>query len=216
MTDRQKKISTLIGLAEMYGDHLTETRINAYLKVLEDLSPEDVELAAKQILQNPQIIRFPLPAIFLEQVRPTLSAEQAANELLARAISAIGIYGYYDCHGARQYLGEAAWRAMPGDEGWRDFCLAGDPERQTSTTTARAQLRDRMAANLRMQSPGGRVALPAPGNAPFRVFVPHTTSQDEKRVEDLKKQLSGEITKALPSRDSIQSLKILLDTEKPN
>lgn len=168
MSENLKAVKKLIvGLAEMYGEPLTETRMAIYAAALSDLSAEEVQYAVTEFARDPNQTRFPLPAMLREKIHPTLTVENAANELVGRAIQAVARFGYVDPTGAREYLGEIVWRALPDENGWRDFCCSEIPQ-----GIARAQLRERIAAVLRRENSNGRVALPPPHEVPLRISVP--------------------------------------------
>lgn len=188
-----KKI--LIGHMQVWGETFTAERLVIYSRVLSQFTAEQVEAAFKLILQDPKQLRFPLPAQILEKIRPTLSCEDAAQELLARCIGAVSRFGYYDADGARQYLGEDVWRALPGDQGWQEFCSSGDEDvGGLPIGVARAQLRDRISSQLRHKNPTGRLLLSPPGDVPQRTFIPFAGSkEDQERDRQLKllKNLDG-------------------------
>lgn len=150
----------IIGLAEVFGISLTENRLKLYAEILADLPLVDIESAIKSLLTDASVRFFPLPSAIRERAERKVSVEIATQELLANAIRAVGLYGYNDPDGAREYLGPTVWAALPGPSGWQEFCFAGDPDGGVSVTTARAQLRERIAAGLRRAHPEGRVLLP--------------------------------------------------------
>lgn len=167
MSDNAKAIKRLIlGLAEMYGEQFTELRLGIYAGALQDLTPAQVEYAVSEIAKDPSLTRFPLPAIIREKIIPTLTLENAANELVGRALEAVARFGYVDPIGAKEYLGEIAWRALPNENGWQDFCCSEIPQ-----GIARAQLRERIVSVLRRENPNGRVALPPAKDVALRISI---------------------------------------------
>lgn len=161
---RLKKL--LIVAAEYYQQHLTQSVLEIYVKMLSTVPVDAVEIALESIMKDPQRLRLPTAAVILEQIIPTQTCEQAAHELVTRTIEAIHRYGHYQVEDARIFLGEVVWSALPGAVGWEEFLEA------TNVTAARAQLRDRITTKLRQQFPNGRVTLSPPGKPEFRTLVP--------------------------------------------
>lgn len=183
MSDNAKAIKRLIlGLAEMYGEQFTELRLGIYASALADLTPEEVERAVTEISRDPNQTRFPLPAHIREKVQPTSTIEDAANLLLDRAVQAVARFGYVDPGGAKDYLGEIGWRAIGSENGWADLCTAEIPQ-----GTLRAQLRGRISAGLRRESPSGRIRLPSIAEAPLRLAVPWPGDEQRQQAMEIAK-----------------------------
>lgn len=158
MTDEQAIKRTIIGLAEAFGVALSEFRLKLYAEALACMSASEVEAAIRLILKDPELKFFPLPAVILEKVRPTLSIDTATQELLQRCISAVSQFGYMSAKQAHEYVGDIAWEALGGQSGWTQFCCAGDFESGGSEIgTARAQLRGVLKAKLTQKFPEGRI-----------------------------------------------------------
>lgn len=153
----------IIGLAELYGEALTPSRLELYYELLKGYFPDDVEKAINAIARDPAVTRFPLPAVIIERLQTGfMRPEVAAQEALVRILRAVSLFGRYDPAGARKYLGDPIWGALPGERGWEEFCNSGDPKFDLSITTARAQLRDRLVARFKIDAKQtGLVSLPA-------------------------------------------------------
>jgi hypothetical protein len=169
--DNLKRIKKLlIGMAEYYGEAMNETRLQVCSSVLAEQSAEDVERVIGELMRDPTITRFPLPALILERIAPKLSIDQAAQELLARVLDAVSGFGYAQGSKAAEHLGPLAWRAVGGFTGWENFCAS-------ASGVDKAQLRERLKGLLAQEYPNGRVELP-PANsqkvlvAPERLELP--------------------------------------------
>jgi len=152
---------------------LTPEIVGLYDKNLSDLGYEKLNDALDEILVS-RNSRDPFPSIreIRDKFEPTLTVEQGAQDLITRAIEAVSMYGYNNPEDAKIYLGEIAWRSLPGESGWKEFCMAGDVESGgLPIATARAQLRDRLQMNLKRNFPSGKLSLPAPTIPPFRTLI---------------------------------------------
>lgn len=197
--ERLKKL--LVGMAEIYGVQLTVSRLTGYAELLADLPYADVERAMKALMQDPSVRFLPLPAQIREKALGGLPVAAAAQELLTRAIEAVGLYGLSKADAARAYLGELVWGALPSYSGWIEWCWAGDPT-GVDLTTARAQLRERILSRLRSENPSGVVALPPPGKPTEednRKYFEH--DREGQRLEALRDQAAGIIATPLPVED---------------
>lgn len=142
----------VLGLAAFYrDDRMNDAILEMYYQVLKDLTAEEMERAVKACISNADIKFMPLPAVLCEAVRPTLSIDDAAQELLGRTMDAVGKFGWCDPNGAEKFLGPIAWSALGQASGWTRFCEHDNPG------TARAQLRDVLKSKLRQANPEGRV-----------------------------------------------------------
>lgn len=153
MTNKQRIQHVLIGMAEYYGEPMTAERLAMSYHVLEDLDAEDVARVAKEIMCDPNIKRFPVPATIRGRILPSVSVDVAAQDLLTRAISAVAMFGHHQPDAARQYLGEIVWSCLPGLAGWEEWCASPD------FGILRAQLRERLKSELAYAAPSG--LLPA-------------------------------------------------------
>lgn len=168
MTERQKIQQAILVLAETQGKALSVAALKLFTDALGDVTAKQVEGAIVQHLRGPNGRFFPSPGDLLTFIHKYQTVQQAANECMSRVLTAVSQFGYVDPEGARTYLGEEVWAALPGHIGWRDFCLSGD---QISQATARAQLRDRIAAHLQRSNPSGQVSLPPPGKVELKTLI---------------------------------------------
>lgn len=170
----------ILGLAEIFGVELTEIRLRLYAEILGDLPIADVNAAIKCILADPSVKFFPLPAVIRQRAEEKTTIADATQELLSRALTAVVRFGYPDPAGARAYVGPHVWEALPGASGWDEFCRAGDDG--GGVTTARAQLRERIATSLRRAYPTGQLTLSPPENNSGHAIeaAPATTQRLER------------------------------------
>lgn len=184
---------SIIGLAEVFGTTLSESRLNAYAELLCEFPIAEVERGIKLLLCNPEVKFFPLPAVIRDAVERKMGVPDATQELLSRAISAVTRFGWSDPEGAKVFVGPIVWGALPGVTGWEEFCRAGD-EGALPIMAARAQLRDRIAGRLRMEAPTGRVSLMPPGNPSTRtvIYLPGPAADDMR--EQLPPRISNLLT----------------------
>lgn len=168
MTERQKIQQAIIVLAETQGKTLSPAALKLFTDALGDVTAKQVEGAILQHMRGPNGRFWPCPGDLLSHIHRYQSVPQAANECMGRVIEAVSRFGYVDPDGARQFLGEEIWTALPGHIGWRDFCMSGD---QISQATARAQLRERIAAQLQKSNPSGQVSLPPPGKVELKTLI---------------------------------------------
>lgn len=173
----------IIGLAEIFGTTLTESRLNAYAELLCEFPNSEVEKGIKSLLCNPEIKFFPLPSVIRDAVERKTGIVDATQELLSRAITAVGKFGWSDPEGAKVFVGPIVWGALPGVTGWEEFCRAGD-EGAMPIMAARAQLRDRIAGRLRIEAPTGRITLAPPGNPGPRevIYLPGPAATDALKM----------------------------------
>jgi hypothetical protein len=185
-----RKKKQLVVLAEVFGTKLSDQRILLYCEALKDLSDEDVEKAIAMLLRDATVKFFPLPSQLREYVTPTLSIDDAGQELISRLNDVFARFGYVDPEGARAYLGELVWEAMGGQPGYLELCMG----KTAQMPTIKAQIREVVKAKLRIKNPGGRIApsevakIPPPRN-----FIPMLTNP-EQEVEDLKLKRSENLT----------------------
>lgn len=164
MTAEQGFFVRLARLAKLCRFDLDEDAAGFYDGALSDLGYEKLNEALDQILLNRgSKDAFPSVREIRDIFSPSTTIDSAAQELLSRAIEASGIYGVYDTESVHKFLGDIAWKALPGKRGWEEFCMAGDTELGgIPVATCRAQLRDRLKALLQRENPTGRVCLPPP------------------------------------------------------
>lgn len=199
--DQQRIHKSVLVLSQFLNKSMSPDMVRMFCSAIGDISAEDLDRAIAQHLRGPNGRFFPSPGDLLAILNPTHTLQEAANECLGRIVTAVAKFGYNDPAGAREYLGELVWSALPGGVGWREFCMSGDPSSGQPVTTARAQLRDRLTAKLRVAFPTGAVCLPPPKEPEFKVFIPAQdeppTLEEESRVrllEQARLLASGEAT----------------------
>ncbi len=111
-----------MGLAEFYGEHLTDQRLRLYAMALEDTPLETIERVAKEIMRDPKVTRFPLPAVILERIRPASNPEHDALEAASRIVEAISKFGYCNPSAAEKFIGPLGWQVVRGEGGWEALC----------------------------------------------------------------------------------------------
>lgn len=163
MNFQQRFYTVFAALANMCGANLTKDMVAMYEESLSDLGFEKISTALTKIMNTRRAQdRFPSIRDIRDLCEPDkVSIDVAAQEALNLAISAVARFGYYDPEGAEKYLGPEVWAALPGRNGWKEFCVAGD-ERMGGLpiAVARSQLRDRIKAKLSIANPDGRVSIP--------------------------------------------------------
>lgn len=180
MTKRQEFLTKLSALAEMCGATLTPDIVGLYDQNLLSLGYEKLTEALNSLIINRKAQdRFPSIRDIRDLCEPGIhTIESASQELLQRTMEAVTRFGSYDPEGARAYMGEEAWAALPGYRGWEEYCMAGDTDLGgLPIAVARSQLRDRIKSRVTFAHPTGRVQLPPAGKVPFRAFVPHPQEQ---------------------------------------
>lgn len=150
MNEGERKRKLIVGLAELYGEAMTVTRLGIYAQVLDRLSADKLEQAILVLAQNPTVTRLPLPAAILEAAEPTMTVDDAAQSLLLRSIEAVRKCGPYQREAARKFVGDFVWETLE-NFGWEQFCMEGN------SIGARAQLRDAFRGRLKNTFPTGRV-----------------------------------------------------------
>lgn len=180
MTERQKIQQAILVLAETMGKQLSPAALKLFTDALGAVTAKQVEESILQHMRGPNGRFWPSPGDLLTHIHRYQSVPQAANECVSRVLEAVSRFGYVDPKGAREFLGEAVWSALPGEIGWRDFCTSGE---HVSQSTARAQLRDRIAAQLQKEFPTGQVALPPPGKPLFQTLLIESQPLDAPPTE---------------------------------
>jgi hypothetical protein len=140
--------------ANFYNEPMLPERVNVFASVMAEFEAADVERAMKILMANPDITRMPLPAKVMQEIRPTLSTADAAQQLLLKVQEAVNLFGYYQPAKAREHIGELCWKALNGQWGWEEFCSV----KEGDVGTARAQLRERLKSLLASEAPGGRLS----------------------------------------------------------
>lgn len=141
----------IVSLANFYGYVLTDVQVELHAKVLEGTNIEDLKYAVAEIMADPNIKFYPLPAVILSKANPKSDPKMAATDLAKKIISALVKRGYtwtdtyhYDGHASFQAavtfeLGEIAWGVIQRRGGWQ---RVHDEFYEGSESTFTAQLRD--------------------------------------------------------------------------
>lgn len=120
------KAQLLILLAEIYGEKLTESRVNGYLLALKDLTIEDMKRAYDVLLKDPKQTRFPLPAQIRQAAGTGMSDQDEAAHRLGLILEAVRRFGYSNTAMAMGYLGVELWLDVERIGGWQNICCSGD------------------------------------------------------------------------------------------
>ena len=164
-----KKLSEmLIVMAEIYGEEITEARLNAYKKVLGDLNPLELEKAFESIMNNPWIKKIPLPAEIKFAARPQLKAKDEAIRRLSLIKEAIRKHGFYNPQEGRKFLGEIVWGDVCRMGGWRHLCESPDANLRDSIIYA--QTRDGLTSSVQAERDGINYEAPALPGAKNKVL----------------------------------------------
>ena len=150
------KAEVLIGMAEVFGETLTDTRLKAYLKVLRQVTVEELKRAGELILVDETLRRFPLPAQILAVCHPALSPEEESKEVAGRIIAAVPKYGYSNQEEAKAYIGDLGWEVVKMQGGWAEMCRN---MRNHMIPTLQAQYRE-LALTLRKKAIIGNLDRP--------------------------------------------------------
>lgn len=186
-TETQLK-TLIVDLADYYGHALTPNQVRIHAKVLEGLEIEDLKRAVMEIMADPNIKFYPLPAVVRAKAKPQVDDRLVAMDLAKAIVARIIRRGYtwptmfqYDGHKSFKDaviadLGELAWNLIERRGGWlrvHDEFFASDE------VTFTAQLRDHIHAVMQMAKAGNlteKPALPAP-------VRPNIRAQDQAPVQ---------------------------------
>ena len=120
MTPQHKKI--IIGLAEYYGEEMTESRLQIYAKAIGHLDLEDIQAAATDITRDASIKRLPLAGEIIERIKPRITREDEAKDAASRIFAAIRKFGWSNRESARAFIGELGWAVVERQGGWSHVC----------------------------------------------------------------------------------------------
>lgn len=179
------KTEILIGMAEVFGETLTDTRLRAYLKVLKQVTAEDLKRAGESILVDETLRRFPLPAQILAVCNPVLSPEEEAKEVAGRIIASVTKFGYSNQAEAREYIGNLGWEVVKMQGGWAELCRN---MRNHMIPTLQAQYRE-LAITLRKKAIIGNLDTPP--------SLPESRQRPQL-------QSAGDILKKLPTMKDLE------------
>lgn len=139
MNDAQEIKKLIIGLAELYNEQLSANRLVLYAQVLSQFTVAQVQKAVNEIIHDKTVMRFPLPAIIADKIRPSENIDAEANEAANRILQAISKHGWNHATEARSFIGELGWLVVERQGGWENLCAAVMPEQHG---TLKAQWRD--------------------------------------------------------------------------
>jgi hypothetical protein len=127
MTQQERDImgSELTRLAFIYGYELPKERISIFINVLIDFVPASLNEYLKAFTkysEDPKNRFFPNPAQIRQYIKPKLSPDALANESANKIRMAITKYGWPDPNGAKEFMGDLAWRVVERTGGWRYIC----------------------------------------------------------------------------------------------
>lgn len=171
----------IVILAEIYGEDMTETRLDAYLKIIDHLTIKDCERAFIVITKNPDIKRMPLPAQILEAARPKLNSREEAIRRLAKIKEAIRKFGWPSPNDAKKFLGELIWNDVMRMGGWKHMCES--PDANINDTTVYAQLRDGLTSSVQAERSGIDYEAPALPGAENKVLELIQETSNKKQME---------------------------------
>lgn len=116
------KTETLMALAEVCGEELSEIRLKTYLFALKDLSHDELKQGVFKLMNDPSLTRFPMPGKIVEAARPNSTVDEDAKEAAGRIVAAVSKFGYPNRQEAREYIGELGWQVVEMQGGWSHLC----------------------------------------------------------------------------------------------
>ena len=120
--DRAPFAELMIGVGEVYGEPVSDARMELYYRALEDLSLDEIRAAANAHVRGSRF--FPKPAELREAIDG--SAEDRAELAWTSVVALVRRYGYPGVDGrgtAPEFPDEATRRAaMELYGGWRSLC----------------------------------------------------------------------------------------------
>ena len=151
MEDKKEKIQFILGLAELYGERLTETRLKIYLEVLRDITNPELKKAYMSIINNPWIKKMPLPGEIRNAARPKLDSKDEAIRRINLIKEAVRKFGWPEPKEARAYLGDV-WNDVEMLGGWSHICE--NPELNLNDPIIYAQRRDELKSFVESRRQG--------------------------------------------------------------
>lgn len=154
-----KKLSEMIlVLSEIYGEEITESRLSAYTKVLDDLKDHELDIAFKSIMNNPWIKKLPLPSEIRNAARPELKPKEEAIQRLTLIKQAVKNFGWPNPIEAKEFLGDIIWSDIERLGGWKYLCES--PSCNINNSIIYAQLRDGIASSISARRNGIDFQIP--------------------------------------------------------
>lgn len=150
--------------AAFFGEALPDAVVAMHAEALEDLDPQKVDWAYKQLIRTSKTRRMPLPGDVRALVCPegNDAVMDDARDASSRIIAAISKYGHTNTDRAREYIGPLGWEVVQRQGGWLTVCQMSDDQ----LATFQAQWRE-LAAVLRRKFERGLLSM-APG-----LGIPH-------------------------------------------
>lgn len=180
----QQEINQLKGLMVMYAGYYRQQFSDATFEMYaEDLSNLDFHQVTGALLayrKNPKNKTFPLPAVIIEMLNPTLDDTAVAQETVSRICQAITNIGRYRTDEAKEHLGELAWQVVRANGGWSMLCESDF----MTNTNAKSQAREYAKAIMdlsRKGKLGEAFALPAPERFELPQFKSLTETIEYKK-----------------------------------
>lgn len=164
MTDRERFLANLVGLAEMVEKDLTEHICGLYERHLKPYGYHQAALALEAMaLKRSKREGFPTLSEIIAEIKPELSADDNAAEVGALIWSCISKFGRYSPEEARLYMGELAWEVASRMGSWEDICNAKESERGIFVAQAR-ELAKTVSKRAKLGLLDERPSLPQPKN----------------------------------------------------
>lgn len=104
-----KKGLVLIDIAEIFNFEMTESKLAAYVKALQDLTVEQMQVAFQLVSRDPVLKFMPTPGHIRSLVQPILSPRQEAIQIADRIKTAVRKFGFYNGADAKLWMGEMCW-----------------------------------------------------------------------------------------------------------
>jgi hypothetical protein len=176
----------LTGLAEVYGEKLGLDRLRLYLSALSDLTTEQLEEAINEIMRDPRVTRFPLPAAIRARVKPGDDVDSMAIEAANRIWEALARCGHNNPGSAREFIGELGWAVVQRQGGWGE---AFSMQTETSDVVGlKAQWRE-LAKALHARAKAGTLDAPPalPGRSDTYGVLRKSSIDGGERLRELVK-----------------------------
>jgi hypothetical protein len=110
--DRAAVLRMIVGMAEIYGQELTDTRLEGYVELLSDIPTDALALGIQRAMRACNW--FPKPAEIRRSVDAELAARQTVEQLGARVVSDVDPQApTYSCLACE----DTGWRYHDGPKG---------------------------------------------------------------------------------------------------
>lgn len=123
--ERRQVAKVFAGLSYYYHrQQLPDGVLALYVADVDDLPCARVLGALEALRRDPKRRAMPLPADVRQRVAPDpeQNHEAQANMIAGKIVAAVSRYGYMNAKGAREHLGEVAWRVIQAKGGWQNIC----------------------------------------------------------------------------------------------